>query len=159
MLYEVITPIPSLIAIFIVAMTVSTTIAFVLERVAYRPLRGAPRLIPLITAIGASFFLQYIFRGLYGSGFQAYPDIKILEGHWIIAGIRILKFQAVVIVAAVLLMFALYSFVMRTRIGKAIRSVSEDKEARITSYNVCYTKLLRGDHGGENNIELLLCLY
>jgi len=122
-------PIPCLAAIFIVAMTVSTLIAFVLERVAYRPLRNAPRLIPLITAIGASFFLQYMFRGLYGSGFQAYPDIKILEGHWIIAGIRILKFQAVVILAAVLLMYALYTFVMRTRIGKAIRSVSEDKEA------------------------------
>ena len=122
-------PIPCLVAIFIVAMTVSILIAFALERVAYRPLRNAPRLIPLITAIGASFFLQYMFRGLYGSGFQAYPNIKILEGHWVIAGIRILRFQAVVIVAAVLLMYALYAFVMRTRIGKAIRSVSEDKEA------------------------------
>lgn len=121
-------PILCLIAIFIVAMAVSTTIAFVLERVAYRPLRGAPRLIPLITAIGASFFLQYMFRGLYGSGFQAYPVFKILEGHWNIFGIRILRFQLVVIVAAILLMYALYTFVMRTRIGKAIRSVSEDKE-------------------------------
>ena len=122
-------PIPCLLVIFIVAMSVSVTIAFFLERIAYRPLRGAPRLIPLITAIGASFFLQYLFRGLYGSSFQAYPDIAMLEGHWIIAGIRILKFQAVVIVAAVVLMFALYSFVMKSRIGKAIRSVSEDKEA------------------------------
>jgi branched-chain amino acid transport system permease protein len=107
-------PILCLGVIFIVAMAVSVTIAFFLERIAYRPLRGAPRLIPLITAIGASFF---------------HPDIAILEGHWIIAGIRILKFQAVVIVAAVVLMFALYSFVMKSRIGKAIRSVSEDKEA------------------------------
>jgi len=122
-------PIVSLVAIFIVSMGISTGIAFTLERVAYRPLRGAPRLVPLITAIGASFFLQYTFRGLYGSGFQAYPVFKILEGHWIIFGIRILKFQLVIILAAILLMFALYSFVMRTRIGKAIRAVSEDKEA------------------------------
>jgi len=122
-------PIISLTMVFLVAMTVSTAIAFILERVAYRPLRGSPRLVPLITAIGASFFLQYMFRGLYGSGFQAYPVIRILEGFWTIFGIRILRFQAVVIVAAILLMFVLYTFVMRTRVGKAIRSVSEDKEA------------------------------
>lgn len=122
-------PIFCLIVIFLVAMIISSGIAFLLERIAYRPLRGAPRLIPLITAIGASFFLQYMFRGLYGSGFQAYPVIKMLEGQWIFGGFRILKFQAVVIVAAALLLAALYSFIQRTRVGKAIRAVSEDKEA------------------------------
>jgi branched-chain amino acid transport system permease protein len=122
-------PIFSLIVIFLVAMVVSSSIAFLLERIAYRPLRGAPRLIPLITAIGASFFLQYVFRGLYGSGFQAYPVVRILEGYWVFGGWRILKFQAVVIIAAALLLTALYSFIQRTRIGKAVRAVSEDKEA------------------------------
>ena len=122
-------PILSLFIIFMVSMAVSTLIAVLLERIAYRPLRDAPRLVPLITAIGASFFLQYTFRGLYGSGFQAYPVVKILEGEWMIGGLRILKFQAVVIVAAALLMAALYAFVQRTRVGKAIRAVSEDKEA------------------------------
>ena len=122
-------PFMALAVIFIVAMAVSTTIAYFLEKIAYRPLRGAPRLIALITAIGASFFLQYMFRGLYGSNFQAYPVFKIFEGSWIIFGIRILKFQVVVIVAAILLMLALYSFIMLTRVGKAIRAVSEDKEA------------------------------
>lgn len=122
-------PIVSLLVVFIVAMIISSMIAFFLERVAYRPLRGAPRLIPLITAIGASFFLQYAFRGLYGSGFQAYPDVKILEGHWVFGAFRILRIQAVVIVATGLLLAALYSFIQRTRVGKAIRAVSEDKEA------------------------------
>jgi len=110
-------------------MATSTTIAFLLERIAYRPLRAAPRLVPLITAIGASFFLQYTFRGLYGSGFQAYPVIKALEGHVNLGPIRILKFQILVIIAAGLLMVALYQFTQRTRLGKALRSVSEDKEA------------------------------
>ena len=73
-------PIISLIMIFLVSMGTSTLVAVLLERIAYRPLRTAPRLIPLITAIGASFFLQYTFRGFYGSGFQAYPVINILEG-------------------------------------------------------------------------------
>jgi branched-chain amino acid transport system permease protein len=122
-------PFLSLIVIFIVAMATSTLIAYLLERIAYRPLRNAPRLIPLITAIGASFFLQYMFRGLYGPGFQAYPVVKMLEGQWTFWGLRILKFQALVIVAAAVLMFALYAFIQRTRVGKAIRAVSEDKEA------------------------------
>ena len=121
-------PIISLLVIFIVSMATSTLIAVLLERIAYRPLRNAPRLVPLITAIGASFFLQYTFRGLYGSGFQAYPVVKILEGEWLIGAFRILRFQAVVIVAAALLMAALYSFVQRTRVGKAMRAVSEDKD-------------------------------
>ena len=119
----------SLIVVFLVAMATSTLIAYLLERIAYRPLRNAPRLIPLITAIGASFFLQYMFRGLYGPGFQAYPVVKMLEGQWTFWGLRILKFQALVIVAAAVLMFALYAFIQRTRVGKAIRAVSEDKEA------------------------------
>jgi branched-chain amino acid transport system permease protein len=122
-------PILSLVIIFLVAMATSTLIAYLLERIAYRPLRNAPRLIPLITAIGASFFLQYMFRGLYGPGFQAYPVVKMLEGQWTFWGLRILRFQALVIVAAAVLMFALYAFLQRTRVGKAIRAVSEDQAA------------------------------
>lgn len=122
-------PILGLIVIFGVAMSISTIVAYFLEKIAYRPLRGSPRLIPLITAIGASFFLQYLFKGLYGSGINAYPDITLLEGFWVIAGVRILKIQVVVTIAAVLLMVILYSFIMVTRVGKAIRAVSEDKDA------------------------------
>jgi branched-chain amino acid transport system permease protein len=122
-------PLLSMLGVLIVAMATSTLIAYLLERIAYRPLRGAPRLVPLITAIGASFFLQYMFRGLYGSGFQAYPVVNALEIPWNLFGLRILGFQAVVIVSAALLMAGLYAFVQRTRVGKAIRAVSEDKEA------------------------------
>ncbi len=123
-------PVICLIIVFIVSMSISTLIAFLLERIAYRPLRNAPRLIPLITAIGASFTLMYLFRGLYGTGFQAYPVWKIFDGKWaLFQGLEIGKMQLFVIFAAALVMIALYMFIQRTRIGKAVRSVSEDKEA------------------------------
>ncbi|MDM8531440.1 branched-chain amino acid ABC transporter permease [Anaerolineales bacterium HSG25] len=73
-------PFMSLVLIFAVSMITSTVVAVLLERIAYRPLRRAPRLVPLITAIGASFFLQYTFRGFYGSGVQAYPQVNALKG-------------------------------------------------------------------------------
>lgn len=122
-------PIISLLLITLLSMAVSTGVAVLLERIAYRPLRAAPRLVPLITAIGASFFLQYTFRGFYGSGFEGYPTITILQGSWDFAGIQIYKIQVVVIIAALLMMLALYGVVQWSKIGKAMRAVSEDKEA------------------------------
>ena len=121
-------PILSLLIILVVAMTISTVIAVLLERIAYRPLRRAPRLIPLITAIGASFFLQYAFRGLFGSGIKSYPEPAILAGKWVILGIPILKIRVVVIIAAILMLVGLYIFVQRSKVGKAMQAVSEDKD-------------------------------
>ncbi len=121
-------PVVSLLAVLAVAMGTSALIGLVLERVAYRPLRGTPRLVPLISAIGASFFLEYAFRGFFGPGFYSYPDTEILKGTWTVAGIGILRTQAVVIVAAIVVMAVLYAFVMRTKVGTAMRAVSEDME-------------------------------
>ena len=122
-------PLLGLMAVFAVAMVTSIIVAVLLERIAYRPLRRAPRLVPLITAIGASFFLQYTFRGLYGSQFKAYPQVAVLQGVWSLGGdFTIQKIQVIVIVAAALLMFGLYLFVQRTRTGKAMRAVSENKD-------------------------------
>jgi branched-chain amino acid transport system permease protein len=118
----------ALLLTLITAMLTSMSVAIILERVAYRPLRGAPRLVPLITAIGASLFLQYTFRGLYGAGVRAYPNFGLFEGS-IQAGFFIIPTnRAVVIVAAGLLMLALYFFVEKTRTGRAMRAVSEDKD-------------------------------
>lgn len=122
-------PFLGLLAIFAVAMFTSVVIAVLLERIAYRPLRRAPRLVPLITAIGASFFLQYTFRGLYGSQFKSYPELDILDGSFSLGGdFEVQRIQVVVVVAASLLMLGLYLFVQYTRTGKAMRAVSEDKD-------------------------------
>ena len=122
------TSIISLLLIFVVAMGISTGIAILLERIAYRPLRRAPRLVPLITAIGASFFLQYAFRGLFGSGIKSYPNIDVLDGSWVILGVSILKIRLIVIVAAIIMLAGLMFFVQRTKVGKAMQAVSEDKD-------------------------------
>ena len=121
-------PILALLIIGVVAMLVSMGISLLTERVAYRPLRRAPRLVPLITAIGASFFWQYYFRGLYGSGVTAFPTVDALKGTITIFGIEIIKTQAVVILASIVLLIVLYIIVMRTKMGKAMRAVAEDKE-------------------------------
>jgi branched-chain amino acid transport system permease protein len=120
-------PIIYLVLILILSMAVSTIIAIMLERIAYRPIRAAPRLVPLITAIGASFFLQYTFRGLYGSGFRAYPIPEILQGSIMLGSVRIYNTQIVAILGALAMMIILYTFVQRTKVGKAMRAVSEDK--------------------------------
>jgi branched-chain amino acid transport system permease protein len=130
-------PVLSLLIVLAVSAGVSATIAILVERIAYRPLRNAPRLVPLFTAIGASFFLQYAFRGLYGSGLKGYPEMDIFRGFWMIGGIRIFKTQATAIIGAFILMLILFAIVQRTKMGKAMRSVSEDKEvAALMGINV-----------------------
>jgi branched-chain amino acid transport system permease protein len=117
----------SIIIMLIVAMVVSTVIALIIERIAYRPLRNAPRLVPLISAIGASFFLQYSFRGFFGSGKYSYPAVNVLSESIALPFIDLRYVQILVVVAAIVMMTILYLFVMRTRVGTAIRAVSEDK--------------------------------
>ena len=107
----------------------STVIAVLVERIAYRPLRGAPRLIPLITSIGVSFFLQYAVRGLFGGGFQTFPQLPVgLRERVSFLGIEIEGIKLLVIVTAIVSMVALWFFVERSKTGRAIRAVSEDKE-------------------------------
>jgi len=121
-------PLLSLLLIAVVAMVVSMSIAVLTERVAYRPLRKAPRLVPLITAIGASFFWQYYFRGLFGSQVIPFPVPAVMKGTVSILGLEILKTQLTVIVVTIIMLIGLNIFIMRTRTGKSIRAVAEDKD-------------------------------
>jgi branched-chain amino acid transport system permease protein len=130
-------PAVAILILLAVAMTVSMGVAILLERVAYRPLRNAPRLVPLITAIGASFFLQYTFRGLYGDGFKSYPTVTALRGSWDLFGFAVPVVQIFVFLAALVMMVGLYWFVERTKTGKSLRAVAEDKEiAALMGINV-----------------------
>jgi branched-chain amino acid transport system permease protein len=110
-----------------IAAAFSTGLALLVERIAYRPLRNAPRLVPLISAIGASFFLQYTFRGFLGPGIYAYPAVNVLNEVLPLGFIRLRWVDVLVVGAAFAMMTGLYLFVQRTKIGTAIRAVSEDK--------------------------------
>jgi branched-chain amino acid transport system permease protein len=121
-------PVVGLALIMVVSMITSMVVALLTERIAYRPLRRAPRLVPLITAIGASFFWQYFFAGLFGNAIIPFPVPDPLQGRWTILGIEFLKTRVVVMAVSVVMLIALYFFVMRTRTGKAIRAVAENKD-------------------------------
>jgi len=130
-------PVLGITIIAVVTMLVSVGVALLTERIAYKPLRGAPRLVPLITAIGASFFWQYFFRGLYGSEVKPFPLIDAVAGKVSIGGVQILKSQVLVIVVAILMLIGLYLFVVKTKVGKSIRAAAENKDvARLMGIDV-----------------------
>ena len=121
-------PLLSLLILFLSAIAVSVGVAVLLERVCYRPLRNAPRLVPLITAIGASLFLQNTAQGFFGSQTRGYPRPEFLEGTITIGGVSFDKIDPVVIVTSIVVMVLLELFVKRTRTGKSMRAVAQDRE-------------------------------
>jgi branched-chain amino acid transport system permease protein len=151
-----------LLLILTAAMVVSGTLAVVVERVAYRPLRHAPRLIPLISAIGVSFFLQdaiRLFESLWNNAFNlVYPTMDALNHRFeITETIDIPMKSLVVVVAALLMLWALHTIVRRTKIGKAIRAVAEDQAAAsLMGINVnriiSITFLIGGAMGGAAGV-------
>src|SRR5215475_529947 len=123
-----------LVLILVVGMVVSGALAVTVERVAYRPLRGAPRLIPLISAIGISFFLQDLIRlveSIWRNAFNlVYPTIDVLNERFeLTPTIDVSVKSLVVIVAALAMLGVLHALVNRTKIGTAIRAVAEDQAA------------------------------
>jgi branched-chain amino acid transport system permease protein len=112
--------------------TVMATTAFVgvlVERVAYRPLRSAGRLAPVISALGVAFILESIARNVYGATWKTYPTGIAPPGSITLAGgARVSVMQIIVLAVSFLLMGALYLFVQRTRIGTAMRAVALDHE-------------------------------
>jgi branched-chain amino acid transport system permease protein len=112
----------------VVTMVVMGMVGVVIERFAYRPLRHAPRLAPLITAIGVSFILQNVIQALFSSSPYPFPQIFPRAKVDLLGGsIGLLNIFMVLI--AVGLMLALQLFVGRTRLGRAMRSTAQDREA------------------------------
>jgi branched-chain amino acid transport system permease protein len=146
----------------VAGMLASGLAAVAVERIAYRPLRHAPRLIPLISAIGVSFFLQdliRLFESIWRNSFNlVYPTMDALNQRFeLTPTIDVSVKSLVVIVAALLMLWALYVLVNRTKIGTAIRAVAEDQAAAsLMGINVnrmiSLTFLIGGAMGGAAGV-------
>jgi len=118
-----------IVATFLITMTVMGTLGVAIERFAYRPLRNAPRLAPLITAIGVSFILQNFIQILYGPSPINTPQVILPVARLEFGAFSIGVVNVFVIVFSVSLMIGLQVFVSRTRLGRAMRSTAQDREA------------------------------
>jgi branched-chain amino acid transport system permease protein len=117
-----------LVAAFLFGMTVMGLINVTIERFAYRPLRHAPRLAPLITAIGVSLILQNIMQIIVGTGDRPVPQLfPTIRFDVLGASIPLLNFF--IIIVALVLMSVLQLFVGRTRLGRAMRATAQDQQA------------------------------
>lgn len=111
--------------IMIGTMVVIGGLGIVVERVAYRPLRSAGRLSPVISALGVAFILESVARNVTGASYQVYPPGLLPHVSYnLVGGVRVSLTQISVLLTSMLLMGALYLFVQRTRTGTAMRAVS-----------------------------------
>lgn len=126
-------PVVSVILAFAAGIIIAAVSGYFLERIAYRPLRGAPRLVPLISAIGASIFLQNAAQLLFGSQRRDYDNPAVLNrnaGFSIPVGEGTVVFtytSVFTICLTIVLLIALFLLVQRTRLGRAMRAVAENK--------------------------------
>ncbi len=117
-------------AAIIISMAVCTVLGVTIERVAYRPLRGASPLAVLITAIGVSYLLQNVALLVFGSDTKAFtnvvtlPNLELFDGQLVIKSVTI-----VTVIVNIIIMAGLSLFVKKTKIGRAMTAVSEDKGA------------------------------
>jgi branched-chain amino acid transport system permease protein len=128
-------PVLAIVIAFFVGMTISATSGYFLEKIAYRPLRKAPRLVPLISAIGASIFLQNAAQMLFGPQRRQYenPQLFLRGTGWELpvgeTTVMITYTGVLSFVLSILLMIALYWLVQKTRLGQSMRAVAENKAA------------------------------
>ncbi len=157
----------ALIITFLSGMLAAALVAVALERIAYRPLRQAPRLVPLITAIGASITLQQLYLRLFGASSRRFPDlhlyilpnvfknqecstvdgVEVCRGLDVVGGIYPIEFLGmtlrlrpisfIVLFLALAIMWGLWMFIQKTKTGRAMRAVAEDKQtASLMGINV-----------------------
>ncbi len=117
------------VAATLLAMVVCTVLGILIEGLAYKPLRGAPSLAVLITAIGVSYFLQNAALQIWGANSRVYPSVapdtlKLFDGQLSIPYVSLLT-----VAACIVIMVALTLFTGKTKMGKAMRACSEDKGA------------------------------
>jgi branched-chain amino acid transport system permease protein len=145
-----------------VAMAACGLINVSIELVAYRPLRGAPRLAPLITAIGMSFILQNVAIGWKGPSYIAIPRVLPTGNVFSIAGVVYTWEKLIVVIVTVPVLLSLMWLVLKTRQGKAMRAAAQDRDAAAmmginVNRTISFTFLIAGGLAGAAG--LLYALY
>jgi branched-chain amino acid transport system permease protein len=127
-----------LLVVLVISMIACGALNAMIERVAYRPLRNAPKLAPLITAVGFSFILQNVGLLWLGGAQSSAPDLVQSQKQLVnVAGVSIKQGDVLAIAATIPLLLLLGAFVTRSRMGKAMRATSQDPEAaRLMGINV-----------------------
>ncbi|MEO7005657.1 MAG: branched-chain amino acid ABC transporter permease [Terrimesophilobacter sp.] len=120
----------ALLIVMLLSMLLTGVAGVVIERLAYRPLRSAPRLAVLITAVGASFSLEYGISAIAGPNPRSFP-VRLEGGVFDFIGARISLPQIILMVIAALLMFWLNTYVQRTSTGRAMRSIALDMKGSL----------------------------
>jgi branched-chain amino acid transport system permease protein len=127
-----------LLVVLVISMIACGALNAMIERVAYRPLRNAPKLAPLITAVGFSFILQNVGLLWLGGAQSSAADLVQSQKQLVnVAGVSIKQGDVLAIAATIPLLLLLGAFVTRSRMGKAMRATSQDPEAaRLMGINV-----------------------
>lgn len=125
----------SIVLTFLLAIVYSSAYGYTIERIAYRPLRHAPRLSPLITALGISIFLQNYVMLSQGAKDKVFPSL--ISGGVPIGDATVSYLQMIIMLTSVILMTALHFFITKTRLGTAMRATAQDKKmASLLGINV-----------------------
>jgi branched-chain amino acid transport system permease protein len=154
--------IPAILVALVAAMLICGVLNATIELVAYRPLRGAPRLAPLITAIGMSFILQDIALAWKGPGYVALPAVLPRSTVFEIGGVVYTWNKLIVVIITVPVLLALMWLVQSTKQGKAMRATAQDKDAAAmmginVNRTISFTFLIAGGLAGAAG--LLYALY
>ena len=115
---------PQVTGLLLMAMALCAIVGFLIERLAYRPLRRAPRLNVLITAIGVSLLLENGGQLIFGKSVVQFPQVT--EHSFTIGGVTVRTVEVAAVATAIALMLALQTLVYRTKVGRAMRAVSID---------------------------------
>ncbi len=119
----------ALVPIIVLVMVTVALFGALIERTAYRPLRSAGRLPPIVSALGAAFILESLARNLFGASYKTYPGWAEVAGSFTVVGsVTMGLMQVIALVMSLLLMAVLYAFVNYTQVGTAMRAVSLDHD-------------------------------
>jgi len=153
---------PLVIVVMLLAMICCGAINATIEFIAYRPLRGAPRLAPLITAIGVSFILQDVGLAWKGPNYVNFPDVMPHSDAFRIGAIDFQWNKLIVLIITVPVLLVLLWLVQKTRQGKAMRATAQDKDAAAimgidVNRTISFTFMIAGSLAGAAG--LLYSLY